>query len=98
MPRPTHRDVVRHGLGAYRMAIEPSSDNPFSALFGNLSWILPLAGVEQIVGAVVGLEHHSWKVGSVALVLGPVFYSLPGGGAWLRMKLARLPRLKLVHS
>src|SRR5262245_29147500 len=96
MRRPTHRDVARHGLGAYGMAVESTSDNPFAAWFGNLSWISPLAGVEQLIGAYTGVEHHSYAVGSVALFLGPVFY-LFGGGPWLRARLANLPRFKLVR-
>jgi hypothetical protein len=89
-------EVSRRGLGAYRMPVESNSENPLSALFGNLSWILPLAGVEQLVAWFVKVPFSDWRIGVVLLACGPVFHFLASGKDRITAKVANLPRLKIV--
>lgn len=91
MDRPS-RNVVSHGLGAFRMAVEPATENPLRALFGNLGWILPLVGVEA-------LREKEYEAAVVFILSGPICFVIASvRGLVLRAWLADLRRLRIVKA
>ncbi len=79
------------------MAGESHSGNPLKVLFDNLTWILPLVGVEQIVGQFVHIPNSDWRVGLGLMVLGVICYSLTGGWSRIPQYITNLRRLRIVR-